>query len=225
MSSKLQELIGEFRDVVSGPRPWGDAVVPPLAFLIIHLCCGVWPAILGSIGVAVLLTVIRLVRGRTLRYALGGLGGIAMASGAAVLLNRGDAFFVPGLIRGGLTSLLCLLSVFIRRPLVAWTSFLARRWPLAWYWHPKVRPAYSEATLAWGLFFVIRLVLQFVLFQRGATSALALVGLILGWPALVLLLAGTYLYGLWRLRRLGGPSVQEFVNHSPAPWIGQKKGF
>ena len=31
--------------------------------------------------------------------------------------------------------------------------------------------------------------------------------------------------GIWRLRKLGGPSVEEFLSHQPAPWKGQKKGF
>ncbi|MBN1859682.1 hypothetical protein JW848_10850 [Candidatus Bipolaricaulota bacterium] len=47
----------------------------------------------------------------------------------------------------------------------------------------------------------------------------------LGWPAIILLLAATYLYGLWRLRTLGGPSVEEFKAGAPEPWSGQQKGF
>jgi hypothetical protein len=224
-SPKLQELLDEFREVVAGRRAWGDAVAPPFVFLLIHLCCGVWPAIWGAVGLAVSITAIRLIGRRPLRYALGGLGGVAVASLAAVVLDRGEGFFLPGMASGSVTSAVCLVSVIVRRPVVAWTSSVARRWPLAWYWHPQVRPAYSEVTLAWFVFFAGRLLLQYFFFQRGATDTLAVVNLVLGWPALILLLAASYLYGLWRLRTLRGPSVEEFKRKAPPPWTGQKKGF
>ncbi len=44
----------------------------------------------------------------------------------------------------------------------------------------------------------------------GDVDSLGLVRLFLGWPFTVVLLIFTYLYGLWRLRNLGGPSVEEF---------------
>ena len=79
--------------------------------------------------------------------------------------------------------------------------------------------------MAWFAFFAGRLALQVVLFLRGAADALAVTNLLLGWPAIILLLAGSYLFGLWRLRRLEGPSVEEFRNKVPPPWKGQQKGF
>lgn len=54
---------------------------------------------------------------------------------------------------------------------------------------------------------------------------LALLNLLTGWPAIVLLLIVTYVYGIWRLQNLGGPSVEEFKAGAPPPWQGQKKGF
>ena len=222
---KWQDLLDEFKQVVVGRRPWGDAIGPPAAFLLIHLCCDVWPAIWGAVGLGVLIAMVRLIRRHTLRYALGGLAGVTIASLAAVVLDRGEGFFLPGMVSGSVTSAVCLVSVIVRRPLVAWTSFVARRWPLAWYWHPRVRPAYSEVTLAWFAFFAGRLLLQVLLYRSGATDILAVVNLALGWPALIVLLAASYVYGLWRLRSLGGPSVEEFRTGTPPPWEGQRKGF
>ena len=222
---KLRELVDEFRQVVASRRPWGDALAPPLAFLLLNLVAGTEAAIYGAMGLALLISSVRLVRRRPMRYALGGLGGVVLAALTALLLDRGEAYFLPGMVSGTATSAVCLVSWIARRPLVAWTSHLARRWPIAWYWHPKVRPAYSEVTLAWFFFFAGRLALQVALFLRGAAEALAVANLLLGWPAMVVLLAGSYLYGLRRLRRLGGPSVEEFRAQSPPPWHGQQKGF
>jgi hypothetical protein len=124
-----------------------------------------------------------------------------------------------------MTLLLTLVSLVIRRPMMAWTSYIARRWPLDWYWHPQVRPAYSEVTFAWAIFFAARLLLQFSLYQNKDVNSLAMTNLVTGWPATILLLAVSYLYGAWRLIKLSGPSVEEFRNNIPAPWQSQRRGF
>jgi hypothetical protein len=117
------------------------------------------------------------------------------------------------------------VSVIAGRPLVAWTSYVARRWPLDWYWHPKVRPAYNEVTLAWTVFFAIRLGLQWSLFQEQAAGLLGIIQVVTGWPATIALLVISYLYGTWRLRNLKGPSVEEFRAGAEPPWTGQRRGF
>ncbi len=121
--------------------------------------------------------------------------------------------------------LVLLASVIIKRPAVAFTSHLTRRWPLGWYWHPQVRPAYSEVTLAWVGFFGLKLAVQAWFYTRGDADALALFNVISGWPATILLLAGSYIYGLKRLEALRGPSVKEFNTNTPPPWQGQQRGF
>jgi hypothetical protein len=120
---------------------------------------------------------------------------------------------------------LCGVSVLARRPLVAWTSYLARRWPLDWYWHPRVRPAYSEVTLAWAVFFAMRLLLQLLLFQGERAGTLVVISFVAGWPATIILLAVSYLYGTWRLQNLRGPSIEEFRAGAEPPWTGQRRGF
>ena len=222
---RLDEILHEFRTVVLSQRSLSDALVPPLLFLLIHLIFGIGPAIGSAMGLAILITAVRLIRRRPLRYALGGLGSVSLASLLALALSRGEGYFLPGMVSGAVTSTLCLISVIIRRPLVAWTSYIARRWPQDWYWHSQVRPAYSEVTLAWFAFFATRLGIQILLFGRGATRALGTISLLLGWPAIALLLLSSYVYGQWRLKQLRGPSVDEFRAKTPPPWVGQRRGF
>ena len=121
--------------------------------------------------------------------------------------------------------MVCLLSVILRRPMVAWTSHLARGWPLKWYWHPRVRPAYSEVTWLWAGFFAIRLLLQVALFRGAAPELLAVANVAMGWPTTSVLLVVSYLFGTWRLKNLNGPSVEEFKRGSEPPWTGQQRGF
>ena len=225
MSPRLKELRDELQSVILGQRSLLDALGPPLLFVLANLAFGIWPAIGSAIGLALITLILRIDRRQSLRFAWLGLVAVSVAALLAFGLSREEGFFLPGMASGAVLSASCLLSVVVRRPLVAWTSFLARRWPLNWYWHPRVRPAYSEVTMAWFFFFAGRLVIQFVLFQRDATLALGTLNLILGWPAIVLVLAASYVYGIWRLRRLGGPSVQEFREGRPPPWASQKRGF
>ena len=168
---------------------------------------------------------VRLIRRQALRYAFGGLGAVALAALLARLIGRAEGFFIPTLIQGGATVLIALGSILMRRPMVAWTSFITRRWPWDWYWHPRVRPAYAEVTWLWTLYFGLRLLVQLRLFQDEATNLLAITNVVLGWPGIVVLLVISYLYGIWRLGRLQGPSVEEFKNNQPPPWEGQKRGF
>ncbi len=223
--SKWHELLEEMRTVFTGRNSFFDAILPPIIFLLINGLVGfqaaMWSALILSAGIAIL----RIVRKQSLTYALAGVGSVAVAIGLARYLGKSEGFFLPGLISGSMTLLLTILSLVIRRPMVAWTSYIARRWPLDWYWHPQVRPAYSEVTFAWVIFFTARLLLQFALFENQDVNSLALTNFVAGWPATILLLIFSYLYGTWRLAQLSGPSVEEYRNNVPPPWQSQRRGF
>jgi len=202
-----------------------DTILPPILFLLLNGLAGFQAAMYGAIAIALLIAILRLRRKQSLMYALAGMGSVALAIALALLLGRSEGYFLPGIVNGGITIALALVSLLIRKPMVAWTSYLARRWPLEWYWHTQVRPAYTEVTLIWTLFFVLRLWWQVALFQGQDTGQLALVNALTGWPATVVLLIISYLYGTWRLGQLQGPSVEEFRAGVPAPWQGQRRGF
>jgi len=222
---KIDELVNEFRSVVVGRARLLDAILPPVAFLLVNAWLGFDYAVGAALAGGAAITIQRLLRRESPLYALGGVGGAALAAGLAWLSGTDAGYFLPGIITGVLTVVLLLVSIVTRRPLVAWTSHLARRWPRAWYWHPQVRPAYTEVTWIWLVYFGLRTALQLYLFGARATGALATVQLALGWPATVVLLVVSYLYGTWRLRALGGPSVAEFEAGAQPPWQGQRRGF
>jgi hypothetical protein len=222
---KAHEILEELRMVLAGRSNLLDSLLPPILFVLLNAIWGVQIAIWASLGLAMVIGIYRLYRGQSLLYALGGAGGVALAAAVAYLLGRAEGFFLPTIVTGALTFILCLVSVLVRRPMVVFTSYIARRWPLDWYWHPKVRPAYSEVTGMWVVFFGLRLLLQLNLFQQEAASLLGIVQFLTGWPATIILLIISYLYGTWRLRELGGPSVEEFKSNAEPPWEGQQRGF
>jgi len=224
--SRFKELQEELKSVLSGRGTrLFDSLLPLLIFLVANPLLGVNIALGTALGVASLFAIVRIIKKESLVYALGGLGGVLLAGIFVKLSGSETGFFLPGLISGAITIVLCTVSVLINRPLVAWTSFITRRWPMDWYWHPKVLPAYNEVTIIWAVAFSARLALEFWLFQQEAVNALGITKIILGWPFIVVLLITTYLYGLWRLGHLEGPSVEEFIAGKQPPWEGQKRGF
>ena len=220
-----RELGEELNAVLRGKNPAIDSFLPPLLFVVVNLVWDLSAAAVAALLSAGLITLIRLFRRQSVTYALGGIAGVVVAVTIAKLAGRAEYYFLPGLVTGALTVFACLGSVLVGRPLVALTSRLARGWPMPWYWHPRVRPAYSEVTLAWGIFFSIRLALQVILLRGNAPELLAAFNILSGWPATIVLLVVTYIYGLWRLERLRGPSVDEFNSNAQPPWQGQKRGF
>ncbi len=224
MPDKARELLEEFR-AVTGKVGLLDTILPPILFLLLNGLAGFTAAMIGALGLSFIIAILRLRRGQSLLYALAGMGSVGLAIALALLLGRSEGFFLPGIVNGGLTVALALASLLIRKPMVAWTSYLARRWPLDWYWHERVRPAYTEVTLAWLLYFGLKLFWQVSLFNGQDVSQLALINTLTGLPATILLLILSYLYGTWRLPQLGGPSVEEFRDDAPAPWKSQRRGF
>jgi hypothetical protein len=223
--SRAQELLDEFRSVVGARQKALDWLLPPLVFLPLQAWLGLTAAAGAALAVAVGILLWRALRGKPLRYALVGLGGVLVAIGAALVSRQAAGVLLPGIIGSGINAALCLISIVVARPLVAWTSHLARGWPIEWYWHPRVRPAYTTVTLAWALFFALRGGAQTAAYLSGDAFWASLVSVASGWPATILLLIVTYLYGTWRLGRLGGPSVHEFAQQAPPPWQGQRRGF
>ena len=225
MIERFKEIVEEIQNVIIKGRGALDIVLPPLLFMLLLSWFGFAYAAGGALILAFYFVLLRFWQGRFRLAAVGGLAGVLLAVGAAQFLQRDAGFFAPGMLTGGLTVFLALVSVAAKRPLTAWSSYIARRWPLEWYWHPQVRPAYTETTWLWVAYFGGRLALQLILFQQDQMRELAAVNLILGWPGILALLITTYLYGVWRLRQLAGPGVTDFEQNAPPPWTGQRRGF
>jgi hypothetical protein len=223
MQNRFSELLDEFRSVLGGRLI--NAILPPLIFLIANAIWGLQTAMWTALGLSIILGIRRISQGESLTYGLLGILSVLLAIGLVTLLGRAESFFLPGLISGGLTVALCFISLLIKRPLTAWSSFISRRWTIGWYWHPRVHPAYTETTLLWTLFFGLKFWWQVTLYRGGNAENLVWVQTLTGWPALIVLLIITYIYGTWRLRNLRGPSVEEFKGNLPAPWQGQQRGF
>jgi hypothetical protein len=197
-------------DVLGNSRIVVDLVAPPLLFVGVATALDLVPAVIAALAFSAVVLVVRAVRGDGVLYAIGGAGGVVTGALFALWSGATEGFFGPDVALSAIYAVVAVVSILVRRPLVAWTSWLIYRWPRDWYWHPKVRPAYSEITWLWALLFGGRAIVQYVLLQRGEVGWLTIANLATGLPAIVLLLVATYAYVTLRLERLGGPDVEEF---------------
>lgn len=223
--SQRSDLITEFKGLFSGRVSIADGVLPPLVFVGANSLWGVGPAAAAGVATALSISAWRLARRQPLRFALAGLAGTIIAAVFAVRSGSATGYFLPGLISGTATTIAILVSIAVRKPFVAWVSWLTKGWPIDWYWHPKVLPAYMATTWIWAGFFGLRTAGQGWLYINDQTTALGLARVLTGWPGLLALLVVTYLVGRRRLEALQGPSVEEFETEAPPPWKGQQQGY
>jgi len=218
-----KEILEEIHSIISGKNI--DAIFPPLVFVLFNNVVGLNLAVAVSLVLALILTVIRLVRKQDWKYAVGGLVGILLASGLTYLTKNPILYFITPVISNVLLVVLAVASLIAGKPLAAWASHLSRRWPLEWYWRKDIKPAYREVTWFWTGLILMRLLVQILLLRVGDISRIAWANILLGWPLTLLVLIFTYIYGIWRLHQLRGPGVDEYKEGKNTPWIGQIKGF
>jgi len=223
LKSKTSEIKEELASVLSGKTI--DTLFPPLVYARVNALFGLDTAVIAALLTAIVLGLWRMLLKQTWIYALGGLLAVMVAAGLAFLTRNAVGFFLPGLISSSTLLFIALSSLLIGKPLAAWASHLTRGWPLPWFWRKDIKPAYREVTLIWALFIGGRLAIQVLLYQRGQASELAWANTLLGWPVTIMILVVSYVYGIYRLKNLGGPGVDEFIAGDEPPWVGQTRGF
>lgn len=205
------------RDLLDPVKVVVDTVVPTLLFAVLSIVATLGTAAVVALGWSVLAVLVRLLRRQPPTYALGGLGGVAAGVALAVATDDAETYFLPGIAGNIAVAALFTLSVLLRRPAIAYTSAALYRWPMGWYLHDRVRPAYSEITWLWALYYALKGALQLWLVARDDMALLATVRIVSGWPMLIGLLAVTYAYVTWRLERLDGPDVESWRAQQSEP--------
>jgi hypothetical protein len=220
---RLKDLLSEIKLIFTGKTL--DAIIPPLIFVIINGYLGLSIAIIVSLVIALVFFIYRVVSKQSFSYALFGLVGILLAGGFAFVANNATNFFLPDIITNGFILVLSIVSLIINKPIAAYLSHLTRGWTLNWFWRKDILPAYREVTYMWTAFFLIRTIIQVVLFIGNDVNALLWTSTIMGLPATFLILTISYVYGIWRLKQLGGPGIDEFDAKKQPPYRGQNRGF
>lgn len=223
LKNTFLEIKEEVKDLIPNNEGVFDAVIAPVFFVALANFVDLNIAIFSTGGLLVIFLIYRKLRKQDIRFVFYGLLGSAFALFLARLQGSASGFFLPGIVRDGAISLMGLISIIIGRPFTIYSSKTFRKWPKDWYFHPKVKPAYTKVAFIWAIYLGIKSGLQIYFFEN--PEILVAIKLATSNQSTLVLLVLSYIVGQRSLKNLSGPSVDEFINNSPEPWTSQQKGF
>jgi hypothetical protein len=171
-----------------------ESVLPSLAFLVIYT---IWqellPALLVSVGLAVVFTVIRLAMRQPASAAIGGLVATGAAAALALWTGRAADNFVWGFITNGVYGSAFLISALVGWPLIGLAVGFLMGEGTKWRSDARKRRVFFWLSIAWAALFALRLAVQLPLYFADDVTALATTKLIMGLPLFAPLVAVTWL--------------------------------
>jgi hypothetical protein len=178
-------------EAIGGPLGLAETSLPAVAFVVAYTASGsdTNTAARVAVGLALLLTVARLVRRESPQHALSGLVGVGFAAFIATRSGKAENFFLPGLLLNAVCALAFVASLAVRRPLVGIIVTKLDGEDAGWRDDPGRMRAFVRATWLWIGVFVTRFVVQLPLYLAGAVVALGIARTALGLPL--------YGLGLW----------------------------
>ncbi|MEU6023221.1 DUF3159 domain-containing protein [Micromonospora sp. NPDC047134] len=196
---RLPTVAEQMADQLGGWRGLVESSIPVVVFVVVNVVGSLRPAVIASVGVAVLIGGLRLAQRKPVRHAVNGLFGIGI--GAAIAWRTGEArdFYLPGILYGIGYGLALLVSAAIRQPLVGWLwSVLVAKGSSAWREDPKLVRTFTGLTVLWGVVWLAKVGVQAALYLAEQDTALGVARLALGYPPYVMLLLIT----VWTVRRV-----------------------
>jgi hypothetical protein len=193
-------------ETIGGPLGVAETSLPAVAFVVAYTASGsdTNTAAAVAVGLALLLTIARLVRRESPQHALSGLIGVGFAAFIATRSGKAENFFLPGLFANALYASAFLVSLAVRRPLVGIIVTKLDGEDAGWRDDPRRMRAFVRATWLWAGIFLLRLVVQLPLYLAGAVVALGVARTALSLPMFGLGLWLTWL--LVRRHRVPAPA-------------------
>ena len=179
-------------DAIGGPRGLLDTGIPAVVFVIVNATTSLTPAIYAALGFGVLLLAIRLLRKESPQQALAGFVGIAIAAFVASRTHSAEGFFLPGILYQAALTIAAVVSLIARRPLIGFAMAALDPRFADWRTNRRLLHAMDLATIVWGSVFLLRAVVQGLLYLSHHAGWLAAVNLAMGWPLFAGALATSY---------------------------------
>jgi len=218
----VEEVVrAQLAKALGGRRGMVEAAVPTAAFTLLFLTThDLKLALAVSVGCAVVLLVLRVVQRSTTQFVWNALFGIGIGAFFAWRSARGGgdandqalAYFLPGVLYNAVYSVLMVLSVVVRWPLVGFLVGSVTGDPTAWHEDKAVVRLCSRLTWRLALPCLVRVAVQAPIYLAGrngwwdqdsAVAALGATKLAMGWPLQIAALTGM----LWLLSRNKTPAV------------------
>ena len=172
-----------------------DSGIPSVIFLVVfNVTDELQSALIASVAVSALLTIIRLAMRETIQHAVSGLIGSLICAWFANRTGNASDLYIPKLLTN-----LGYGSVYLIANLAGWPILGLLLGPilgenLQWRKDPARARAYKRASWLWGGMFFARIAVQYPIYRSGNVNLLGTVNLAMGYP---LFLATAY--GSWMI--------------------------
>lgn len=177
--ASLVELVGGWHDLA-------DALGPHAFFLLVYSATQrIGPAAGSALAVALLLSVIRLLKHEPLYAALAGALLVGLSALVAVSTGEGTDFYLLEIARTSILSVVLVTSLLVRRPLF---GVLVGRVIAGSGWQSdrvQLR-AYDLCTLIWAAAVVLRSTVKISFYLDGNVVGLGIASMVMGIPLLLL---------------------------------------
>ena len=203
----LQAMIG-------GPRGLAESILPMTVFTVVWAFShDVQRSVLAAVVPAALFLVWRVAAREPVTQAIGGLLGVGLGAGLALLTGRAQDFFVPGIVKNLGFAALYAVSSLVRYPLIGLLLGFTLGEELRWRRVPARMRVYQQATWVWVAMFAVRALVQGRLYTQGDAATLGFVNLLLGLPLFGLAVALTWLI----VRRVPPARAEPAPDPEPTP--------
>ncbi len=220
---KFIEIKEELKELNPNNENIVDSIIAPIFFVIVSNFLNLNQSIYITALLLLVLLIFRALKKQKIKYVFYGFLGSLLALYLARIQGSTSGFFIPGIIRDGAIAIIGFVSVIIGKPFTIYSSKAFRNWPKNWYYHPQVKPAYTRVALIWSFYLLFKALLQVYFFN--SPEVLVIIKLATSNQTTIILLIISYMIGQNNLQSLNGPSVEEFLEEKPKPWISQQKGF
>ncbi|MFE5671843.1 DUF3159 domain-containing protein [Agromyces sp. NPDC056523] len=184
------DLVG----ALGGIRGLAEAILPGLVFLVVYTFTRelVW-ALVASVGLAVVFTIVRLVTRSQPTQAIAGLIGVGASAALSLWTGRAEDNYVLGFYTNAAYAIALLVSLLVRWPLVGLIVGFLMGDGTEWRRRKRTYRAMQFLTLVWLGMFVARLLVQVPFYFAGNVEALGATRLLMGVPLYALLLVFSWL--------------------------------
>ncbi len=163
-----------------------DSGIPSLIFLLVfNLRDDLQDALYASVGVSIVLTIIRLLARDTVQHAFSGLIGALICAWFANRTGNPSDVFVPKLLTN-----LGYGTVYLIANLAGWPILGLMLGPILgenflWRNDPARKKAYLRASWIWVAMFFTRIAVQYPIYKSGNVNLLGTVNLAMGYPLFI----------------------------------------
>jgi hypothetical protein len=171
-----------------------DSGIPSVIFLVIfNLRKDLQTALIASIAVSALLTIIRLAKRNSVQHALSGFIGVLICAWFANRTGNATDLYVPKLLTN-----LGYGTVYLIANLAGWPILGLMLGPilgenLLWRKNPERKRSYVQASWLWVGMFFTRIAVQYPIYRSGNVNLLGTVNLAMGYPFFIATAYGSWL--------------------------------